>query len=113
MVGACTGLLRSSACCLFCLFPLGNALPHAHDIGEGTAPSPKLGQRAGLNPLQQEDGPQEVQVSHRDSGGETAPANFKIPASYICEVVLLFPGKMHQTEKMAVTQKNFLQLIRV
>lgn len=54
------------------------------------APSPKLGQRAGLSPLQQQDGPQEVQVSHRDSGGETAPANFKIPAGYICEVVLLF-----------------------
>lgn len=52
----------------------------ALNIWEAMAPSPELGQRAGLSPLQQQDGPREVEVSHGDPGGETVLANFKIPA---------------------------------
>lgn len=66
------------------------ALLLALNVWEAMAPSPELWQRAGLSPLQQQDGPQEVEVSHGDPGGETVLANFKIPACYIGDAVLLF-----------------------
>ena len=70
----------------------------------------RAGRRAGRGPSRQQDEPRAAGVSHRELGGETARAKFKILALLV-RLLYYFPGEMHQIEMMAVTQKRiFLSL---
>ena len=96
------------------LFPLCffgvMALLLALNVWEAMAPSPELWQRAGLSLLQQQDGPQEVEVNHGTQEGKLYLLILKSQLDTLVTLFYYFPGKMHQIEEMAVTQKNISEL---
>lgn len=101
-----TTFLSSSACGHFCIISFGESICQALAAYGGMAQSPGFGRRDGLNPRQQQDRPRAVKVSHRDLGGETALAKFKTLPDGFVRLLYYFPRKMHQVEKMAVTQRR-------